>query len=152
MFFHYAALNSTASPSDSEDLANTSEEDILYQKDAVLDIIEVGYPNTSSTETSATTAQNVTSNEGGGDKTTQGPSLEQKLTEVSGAPRATLPISTEKPCPLDCGPGGGCIIRYSDEQPVCLCPLGRGGDRCEKGKLNRFEEINVLRKSAVNVC
>lgn len=116
-------------------MSNNSEEDILYQKDAVLDVIEIGYSNTSSTETSAATAQNITSNEVGGDKTTQGPSLEQKLTEVSGAPRATLPISTEKPCPLDCGPGGGCVIRYSDEKPVCLCPLGRGGDQCEKGKL-----------------
>lgn len=131
-----SALNSTASPSDAEDPSNNSEEDILYQKDAVLDVVEVGYPNTSSTEV---LAQNDTMNDGGGDKTTQGPSLEQKLTEVSGAPRATLPISTEKPCPLDCGPGGGCVVRYSDEQPVCLCPLGRGGDRCEKGK----SEVNL---------
>lgn len=67
--------------------------------------------------------------------TTQGPRLEQKLTpDGTTVPRATLPISIEKLCPLDCGPGGGCSLGVGDEQPKCLCPLGKGGKGCEEGK------------------
>ncbi|XP_044264183.1 pikachurin [Tribolium madens] len=116
-------INSTASPATSDDLKSPiqEEEDVLYQKDAVFDALEL--ISNVSTETSNLTSPS---------STTQGPSLEQKLTEISGVPRATLPISTERPCPLDCGPGGGCVVRNSNEEPACLCPLGRGGDRCEQ--------------------
>ncbi|KYB26728.1 Pikachurin-like Protein [Tribolium castaneum] len=116
-------INSTVSPSTSDDLRSPiqEEEDVLYQKDAVFDALEL--ISNVSTETSNLTSPS---------STTQGPSLEQKLTEISGVPRATLPISTERPCPLDCGPGGGCVVRNSNEEPACLCPLGRGGDRCEQ--------------------
>lgn len=129
-----AALNSTDSPADFD--GSGSEEDVLYQRDAVLDVLEAGYPNTTATLTSAETPpRNVTPSSDG---TTQGPGLEQKLTEVSGAPGATLPVSTEAPCPLDCGPGGGCSTTGGTTEggPRCLCPLGRGGDRCEEGEWN----------------
>lgn len=105
--------------------SDDSDEDILYQKDAELDALEIDYSNVSTPEGNPTMVEM---------RTTQGPSLEQKLTDVSGAPRSTLPLSTERPCPLDCGPGGGCIVRNADGRPGCLCPLGRGGERCEKGK------------------
>ncbi|RZC36316.1 hypothetical protein BDFB_012357, partial [Asbolus verrucosus] len=126
-------INSTASPPTPEELrsANQEEEDVLYQKDAVFDALELIFPNVSTETSNLTTSPS---------STTQGPSLEQKLTEVSGAPRATLPISTERPCPLDCGPGGGCVVRNSNEEPACLCPLGRGGDRCEKGEFKEGYE------------
>lgn len=123
--FKLPEINSTASPSTADDLKySNQEEDVLYQKDAVFDALEL--VSNVSTETSNLTSASST--------TTQGPSLEQKLTEISGVPRATLPISTERPCPLDCGPGGGCVVRNSNEEPTCLCPLGRGGDRCEQGE------------------
>lgn len=98
--------------------------DVLYQKDAIFDAHELTFSN-SSTEDNG--------NDSSPSSTTQGPSLEQKLTEISGVPRATLPISTEHPCPLQCGPGGGCVVSNSNGKPQCLCPLGKGGDRCEKG-------------------
>lgn len=101
------------------------DEDILYQKDAVFDA-EISISN----YTDESVSQDNTT-----EGTTQGPRLDQKVTEISGAPRATQPLVTERPCPLDCGPGGGCVIRDSSDPPACLCPLGRGGDRCEKGQL-----------------
>lgn len=110
-------MNTTALP-DVENIAN--DEDVLYQKDAVFDA-EISISN-------YTYDDNVT------ESTTQGPRLEQKVTETSGAYRTTQPLATERPCPLDCGPGGGCIIKDNTNPPFCLCPLGRGGDRCEKGK------------------
>lgn len=65
----------------------------------------------------------------------QGPRLEQKLTsDGTGLTKVTQPISTVKPCPLDCGPGGGCSLEYGDESPMCLCPLGKGGNRCREGE------------------
>lgn len=67
----------------------------------------------------------------------EGPRLEQKLTsDGMGLPKVTLPLSTSRPCPLDCGPGGGCSLEYSEESPMCLCPLGKGGESCEEGKIN----------------
>lgn len=110
--------NTTASP-ETEKISN--DEDVLYQKDAVFDA-EISISNYTEDQ------QNIT------EGTTQGPRLDQKVTETSGAPRATQPLVTERPCPLDCGPGGGCVIRDSTSPPSCLCPLGRGGDRCEKGQ------------------
>lgn len=113
-------LNTTASPFDIEE---ANSEDILYQKDAVFDA-EISISNYTETNISL---HNTT------ESTTQEPRLYQKLTDISGAPRTTEPLVTERPCPLDCGPGGGCTIRDGSEQPSCLCPLGRGGERCEKG-------------------
>lgn len=68
-----------------------------------------------------------------------GPRLEQKFTSASSSVlKSTLPISTVRPCVLDCGPGGGCHAE-TDEEPIkCLCPLGRGGDQCERGKFRQF--------------
>lgn len=128
IFIIISALNSTASPSDSSE----DENDILYHKDAVFDALELNFVNVS-TE-SSDRLQNASSElmvDSG--KTTQGPSLEQKLTEAYEGPRSTQPISTARPCALDCGQGGSCVIGGPDELPTCLCPLGRGGERCEKG-------------------
>lgn len=122
IFFFISELNTTSSPVEASGTKN--EEDILYQKDAVFDV-EISLSNY--TESNISLQNNVS------EGTTQGPRLDQKLTEISGAPQATEPLSTERPCPLDCGPGGGCIIKDINESPSCLCPLGRGGERCEKG-------------------
>ncbi|XP_017773533.1 PREDICTED: pikachurin [Nicrophorus vespilloides] len=118
-------MNSTATPPDSYNMILNNMEDVLYQKDAEFDA-ELSYEN--GTELYKLVFNNGT------EGTTQGPRLEQKWTEATAEGRipATAPISTERPCPLDCGPGGGCTIRGSDLEPICLCPLGRGGDRCEK--------------------
>lgn len=76
--------------------------------------------------------------------TTVGPRLEQKLTsDSSSVLKSTLPISTVRPCTLDCGPGGGCHVENDEEPAKCLCPLGRGGDRCEKGKF-LFGKFSVI--------
>lgn len=96
---------------------------MLYQKDAVFDAQLTSVNDSGET----ILFQNIT------ESTTQGPRLEQKLTDVSGVPKATLPLATERPCPFDCGPGGGCVIENSNNLPICLCPLGKGGERCEKG-------------------
>ncbi|KAL3278510.1 hypothetical protein HHI36_024022, partial [Cryptolaemus montrouzieri] len=94
--------------------------DVLYQRDAVLDAFEV-------TDNFTTIEDNnipqLNENQEG---TTQGPSLEQKLTEESstGDKSATAPFSTEKPCTLDCGPGGFCVTRGQGEQ-TCSCPLAK---------------------------
>lgn len=118
-------LNSTATPPN----FNTGNdiEDIIYQKDAVLDA-EISLSNYTDVNS---TSSNVT------ESTTQGPRLDQKRTENSEILKATEPLSTEKPCSLDCGPGGGCLMR--DTGSACLCPLGRGGERCEKG--NVFQKV-----------
>lgn len=114
-------MNTTAIPDLEKD---GNDEDVLYQKDAVFDA-EISLFNYTED------IQNVT------EGTTQGPRLDQKVTETSSAPRATQPLATERPCPLDCGPGGGCIIKDSINPPLCLCPLGRGGERCEKGESSK---------------
>ncbi|XP_060522277.1 pikachurin [Cylas formicarius] len=129
-------MNSTVSPPSLEDL----KLDIIYQKDAVMDAVESSFPNASGAargydsneipqidaNSSALTAEKIIF-------TTVGPRLEQKLTsDGSNVLRVTLPISTARPCPLDCGPGGGCRSDAEGLPSKCLCPLGRGGDSCEK--------------------
>lgn len=112
--------NSTLSP---EQIGTDENEiDVLYQKDAVFDA------HLSSINGSSEIILLQNANE----STTQGPRLEQKLTDTSTLPKSTLPLATERPCPLDCGSGGGCVIGSSDNLPICLCPLGKGGSRCEK--------------------
>ncbi|KAJ8925428.1 hypothetical protein NQ315_009261, partial [Exocentrus adspersus] len=138
-------INSTASPPSLEDLKLNGIEDIIYQKDAVMDVLELALPNTTTPDSNdvphvvpnyITTPSYRTVNYPAKIYTTQGPRLEQKLTSegTPGAPRATSPISTLKPCPLDCGPGGGCSLENSEGTPMCLCPLGRGGERCGEDK------------------
>lgn len=134
-------VNTTGSPLENEIvnidkeyyLANNlnNEEDILYQKDAELDAEFSAGENY--TDIYKLQFYNATESGGGGGggSTTQAPRLEQKLTEISTQARATAPIATERPCPLECGAGGGCVLRDAEE-PACLCPLGRGGLRCEK--------------------
>uniref|UniRef100_A0A6P7GPW9 Uncharacterized protein LOC114341493 n=1 Tax=Diabrotica virgifera virgifera TaxID=50390 RepID=A0A6P7GPW9_DIAVI len=136
-------INSTASPPSLEDLRYNGVEDILYQKDAVIDVVEFSPLNLSDSKeiSKLSTAPSSQIN-----YTTQGPRLEQKLTSESlAASKVTKPItpsvanvtvtvSTVKPCPLDCGPGGGCSLENADESPMCLCPLGRGGERCNEGR------------------
>lgn len=102
----------------------------MYQKDAVLDISEV---NENVTFGDSNDIPNIQIS----DITTQGPSLEQKLTEVSSEDdkRTTASISTTRPCILECGVGGLCV-RDSQGEQTCLCPLGRGGDNCSEGWLS----------------
>lgn len=137
-------VNTTGSPLENEIvnidkeyyLANNlnNEEDILYQKDAELDAeFSAGENYTDIYKLQFYNATESGGGGGGGGSTTQAPRLEQKLTEISTQARATAPIATERPCPLECGAGGGCVLRDAEE-PVCLCPLGRGGLRCEKGQ------------------
>lgn len=95
----------------------------MYQKDAIFD----------AQLTSFNESNDIALLENYTESTTQGPRLEQKLTDLSGIPKVTLPLATERPCPLDCGVGGGCILENANNLPVCLCPLGKGGERCEKG-------------------
>lgn len=134
----FPEINSTASPPSLEDLKLNGVEDIIYQKDAVMDALEFSLPNATSAESNdipQAVPNFTTPSPARANYTTQGPRLEQKLTsDGTGVPRATSPISTVKPCPLDCGPGGGCSLDNSEEAPICLCPLGRGGGRCQKGK------------------
>lgn len=118
-----AEYNSTAIPPSDE--IEYNEIDVLYQKDAVFDI-HMASTNSSADEFGS---YNVTLS------TTQGPRLEQKLTEVPESIKTTQPLSTERLlCALDCGLGGGCAISDSKGLPACLCPLGKTGDRCDKGK------------------
>lgn len=116
---NFSESNSTDSSSriGSED----NEEDVLYQKDAIFDA------QLNTFNESNEINQNISGS------TTQGPRLEQKLTDMTGQPKATLPLPTEKPCPLDCGLGGGCMLDNNSNSPICLCPLGKSGDHCEKG-------------------
>ncbi|KAJ8960123.1 hypothetical protein NQ318_003842 [Aromia moschata] len=133
----FQEINSTASPPSLEDLKLNGVEDIIYQKDAVMDVLEYSLPNgtAESNDIPPWAADGTTAGDGRIDYTTQGPRLEQKLTSVgTDAPRATSPISTAKPCPLDCGPGGGCTLDDSEESPACLCPLGKGGEKCVEDK------------------
>ncbi|XP_019866819.1 pikachurin [Aethina tumida] len=125
-------INSTASPLSLEESQSITREDIIYQKDAVMDALEFTLSNvTEESNDILEGSSNATSSFG--NFTTQGPRLEQKLTpDGTTVPRATLPISIEKLCPLDCGPGGGCSLGVGDEQPKCLCPLGKGGKGCEE--------------------
>lgn len=84
--------------------------------------------------------------------TTVGPRLEQKLTSVSSSIlKSTLPISTVRPCTLECGPGGGCHAERDEEPVKCLCPLGKGGEKCEKGRL-RFFRGRILWSLTVYHC
>lgn len=137
-------MNSTASPPSQQDLTsnpnNNAIENIIYQKDAIIEALEYSFPNNTSTLSNSDSneiSQQINSTTVSPNRTnytTQGPRLEQKVTsEQNGEPRATMPISTERPCPLDCGPGGGCVFQEVELSPVCLCPLGRGGNVCEKG-------------------
>ncbi|XP_072391898.1 pikachurin-like [Diabrotica undecimpunctata] len=140
-------INSTASPPSLEDLRYNGVEDILYQKDAVIDVVEFSPLNLSDSKEISKLSINVTTPPSSQiNFTTQGPRLEQKLTSESlAASKVTKPItpsvanvtvtvSTVKPCPLDCGPGGGCSLENAEESPMCLCPLGRGGERCNEDK------------------
>ncbi|CAH0550075.1 unnamed protein product [Brassicogethes aeneus] len=121
-------INSTASPLSLEELQSDTREDVIYQKDAVMDALEFSLSNATVDSNDVPQAP-----PNGTPFTTQGPRLEQKLTSERGVtlPRATLPISTEKPCPLECGPGGGCALG-ADGVPTCLCPLGKGGPACQE--------------------
>ncbi|XP_056640683.1 pikachurin [Diorhabda sublineata] len=135
-------INSTALPPSIEDLRYSNAiKDILYQKDAVIDVVEFSPKNmTDTSEISKSPSEKI-------NFTTQGPCLEQKMTsESSTASKSTKPVtpppadnvsvttSTVKACSLDCGPGGGCSLENLDDSPMCLCPLGRGGDRCDVDK------------------
>ncbi|CAH1991851.1 unnamed protein product [Acanthoscelides obtectus] len=129
-----------------EELKLNSFEDILYQNDAVISAVEVSLNNTESNEIPQRESNdipnyvsNFTTTAPSTNYTTQGPRLEQKATsDGTGVPKVTMPISLSKQqklCLLDCGPGGGCSLDEAEDEPVCLCPLGRGGQRCEEGKI-----------------
>nr|CAH7733930.1 unnamed protein product [Callosobruchus chinensis] len=129
-----------------EELKLNSLEDILYQNDAVISAVEVSpnisdsneIPQQESNEIPNYTSNLTTTAPSKANYTTQGPRLEQKATsEGIGVAKVTMPITISKqqiPCLLDCGPGGGCSLDEAEEEPMCLCPLGRGGERCEEGK------------------
>ncbi|GJQ82652.1 hypothetical protein Trydic_g19669 [Trypoxylus dichotomus] len=134
-------LNSTTSPAD-QDPAFNNDEDVLYQKDAIFDA-ELNFPNytdyyssqlilmatSNATEYSSTQKQHKSTSENAPiSPTTAQSSISGNSTTVS-----SVTESTVRPCTLDCGPGGGCIIGGEDgETATCLCPLGKGGERCEK--------------------
>ncbi|CAG9821107.1 unnamed protein product [Phaedon cochleariae] len=132
-------INSTASPPSLEDLNLHGIKDILYQKDAVMDVLEFTISNsTDSTDTNEIPQHPVNLTMPLSNKlvyTTQSPRLDQKLTsDGSVVWNVTKSLSTMKPCQLDCGPGGGCSLDNVEETPMCLCPLGRGGDKCDIDK------------------
>lgn len=151
MFFFFVELNSTSSPLD--DAAINNEEDVLYQKDAIFDA-ELNFPNYTDYYNSQLLVASTNSTEYGGGGSTQNredppksigdvapspPTIWQTSTASASflvaATSQTPNASTARPCTTDCGPGGGCIIRGEDgeETASCLCPLGKGGERCEKG-------------------
>lgn len=118
-------------------------EDILYQKDASFSAelaVALGSNASELSDPSSTPGPEVT---------TQSPNLEQKVPPGSSLPKATQSLSTvtpEAPCVRDCGLGGSCAL--DDVTPgtqFCECPLGRGGDYCEKGKLFIFVISNVIK-------
>ncbi|KAF7276406.1 hypothetical protein GWI33_010355, partial [Rhynchophorus ferrugineus] len=127
-------MNFTVSTPSQEDL----KLDVIYQKDAVMDALEFSFPNASASSDSneiPQTLANMTATTASDriNFTTVGPRLEQKLTSDSSALlKSTLPISTARPCTLDCGAGGGCHIENDEEPAKCLCPLGRSGIGCTK--------------------
>ncbi|XP_076268122.1 EGF like, fibronectin type III and laminin G domains protein pikachurin [Rhynchophorus ferrugineus] len=129
-----AEMNFTVSTPSQEDL----KLDVIYQKDAVMDALEFSFPNASASSDSneiPQTLANMTATTASDriNFTTVGPRLEQKLTSDSSALlKSTLPISTARPCTLDCGAGGGCHIENDEEPAKCLCPLGRSGIGCTK--------------------
>ncbi|KAG5891293.1 hypothetical protein JTB14_000175 [Gonioctena quinquepunctata] len=128
-------INSTATPPSLEDLQLNGIEDIIYQKDAVIDVLEFSDSNTTDSNDIPQYPPNITTTPPNRlNFTTQGPSLEQKLTSDGLIFRVTKPISTVRPCSLDCGPGGGCSLENSEEAPTCLCPLGKSGERCDVGE------------------
>nr|CAI5864976.1 unnamed protein product [Callosobruchus analis] len=131
-----------------EELKLNSLEDILYQNDAVISAVEVSPNNTDSNDIPQRESNEIpnyisnltTTAPSKANYTTQGPRLEQKATSDGiGLAKVTMPISISKqpkPCLLDCGPGGGCSLDEAEDEPVCLCPLGRGGEGCEEGESN----------------
>ncbi|XP_022913817.2 pikachurin [Onthophagus taurus] len=105
-------LNSTASSFYSmNEVDGGNEEDVLYQKDAIFDV----HLNENFTEDDERNLNNTLKSS-------------EKIVSTS----TTEIPSTERPCVLDCGPNGGCVISEESSEPVCLCPLGKGGERCEK--------------------
>ncbi|XP_044746396.1 pikachurin [Coccinella septempunctata] len=141
-----AEINSTVVPSTSPQ-TKVNYSDVLYQKDAVLDISEID-------ENVTLADSNDIPNVEISDITSQGPSLEQKLTEVSSddEKRTTASISTTGPCILDCGLGGLCVRSNARAKQTCLCPLGRGGDFCKEDidvRSPRFQGSSWLAFSAL---
>ncbi|XP_066257439.1 pikachurin-like [Euwallacea similis] len=128
-----AELNSSASTQSVEEL----KLDLIYEKDVELDAVEISFPNASADSNEIPQSySNFTASAAASENlnfTTVGPRLEQKLTSASSSVlKSTLPISTVRPCTLDCGPGGGCHAERDEEPVKCLCPLGRGGENCER--------------------
>ncbi|XP_018328441.1 pikachurin [Agrilus planipennis] len=109
-------LNSTISPSES-DINDNKLGNVLYQKGAEVDIgLSVA---------NGTLYSNFTLN-----STSVVDSLTTDFETTMPTPSSST--TTEHTCYLDCGPGGGCVLKEPYFQPTCLCPLGKGGDRCDK--------------------
>lgn len=124
-------------------------EDILYQKDASFsaELAFTNFTNEFSNDISPSSPSAPTTSSG---VTSQSPNLEQKV-PIAGdgvqVTHTTQSLSTKYPqeaattsaCTRDCGPGGACAL--DDGAPgmqYCDCPLGRGGDYCEKGRSFHF--------------
>ncbi|XP_050295115.1 pikachurin [Anthonomus grandis grandis] len=124
-----ADMNFTVSTQSIDDL----KLDLIYAKDAEIEAVEISFPNASSDSNEILQNWSSFQAASGTNFTTLGPRLEQKvISESSIKLKSTQPISAIRTCHLDCGPGGGCHIEEDAEYPKCLCPLGRGGDKCEK--------------------
>jgi hypothetical protein len=126
------------------------EEDILYQKDASFSAeLDTSGDVRGNSVLSSPTVEEV-------EKkvqflTTQSPNLEQKVpgsTASDGHTTESLRATDMTPCVLDCGVGGSCTMDPVDSsrpgQQRCQCPLGRGGNRCEAGKVKPVGEPSYL--------
>lgn len=145
-FSHFPELNSTTSPAEQDMTGMNNDEDVLYQKDAIFDA-ELNFPNYTDYYSGQIAALAVAATNATDSDTAQKSTAPTVTVSAIHSPSSTVhedstasqtpPASTPKPCTLDCGPGGGCVIGGEDgTTETCLCPLGRGGDRCEKGKWN----------------
>lgn len=99
------------------------EEDILYQKDASF---SAELDTNDASDVAITSPPNAVQF-----VTSPSPSLEQRASvfdENDGRPTEGLNV-----CSWDCGQGGLCTIEGGRQR--CQCPLGRGGQRCDEGKV-----------------
>lgn len=151
------------------EVSQSKDEDILYQKDASISAqLSISLDTTISNDNFSSMYQSNESNSVY-EYTTQSPNLEQKVPSMSKHEKqqSTQPMesmhfhsqtttklsnttklrtTTETPaCPLECGPGGQCVRdELAPGLLKCLCPLGRGGNLCEKGKRIFFSLGNIV--------